>query len=202
MPKTELAKKTKAIRLRVRVPASSGATILPAPLRFGSTGAAMKTKSRAVRKNTRPLFYSLPVIIFLTIAGLAVLWSVFVGVPFSFIGGGDNPSNLESVSHSAAPVSGELISPVVPGASSVSAEPGVLAEVPKAVERLNLIPNRLGYLNVRAGPGTNYKLLRQINDGGIFEYTTIEDGWYRIILEDGAPGWIYGDYAEVINRKQ
>lgn len=195
MPKTQLDKKSKSIRLRIRVPKTQGLTALT-PIRPVVISVKSKSKAKKVRSNIRTAFYPLLGIIFLTIVGLFAFWSLFVGTPFSFMAGG-NSSNLESVSPTT-PVASESISPVLPVAPSLPAESGVSAEVPKVAQQLNLIPNRLGYLNVRAGPGTNYKLLRQINDQGTFEYTTTEVGWYRIILEDGAPGWIYGDYAEVI----
>ncbi len=85
--------------------------------------------------------------------------------------------------------------------TSIDQEPQILdpiAPLPPEPENrsIRLIGNPLNYLNVRSGPGTNYKLLRQIFDEGSYEYTTIEDGWYRIILDNGSAGWIYGNYVE------
>ncbi len=103
---------------------------------------------------------------------------------------------LNSLRRSSISFSADIVAPQTPDLVAISME---APEPEPSSQFLRLIGNPLDHLNVRSGPGTNYKLLSQIPDEGSYEYTTIEDSWYRIIMKDGAPGWIYGDYAEVIH---
>lgn len=55
-----------------------------------------------------------------------------------------------------------------------------------------------GTVNIRAGAGTQYRILTVVRLGTELTYTTrAENGWYAVQLADGT-GWISGKYAEVI----
>lgn len=63
---------------------------------------------------------------------------------------------------------------------------------------VKVLPNEVGYLNVRKGPGTGNAKITQVKPGDELEYTEIESNWYHIVLEDDATGWVSGDYVEEV----
>lgn len=53
-----------------------------------------------------------------------------------------------------------------------------------------------GFLRVRVEPSTEASEAAQVKPGEKFEYTDEQDGWYKIVYEEGKEGWISGRYAE------
>ena len=51
-------------------------------------------------------------------------------------------------------------------------------------------------VNVRAGRGTNHKVLRQVNRGNLFDIIDIYGGWYRVNVA-GVEGYISAQYVKV-----
>ena len=51
-------------------------------------------------------------------------------------------------------------------------------------------------VNVRAGRGTNYKVLRQVNKGNLFDIIDIYGGWYHVNVA-GTEGYISAQYVKV-----
>ena len=51
-------------------------------------------------------------------------------------------------------------------------------------------------VNVRAGRGTNHKVLRQVNKGNLFDIIDIYGGWYRVNVA-GVEGYISKEYVKV-----
>ena len=51
-------------------------------------------------------------------------------------------------------------------------------------------------VNVRAGRGTNHKVLRQVNKGNLFDIIDIYGGWYRVNVA-GTEGYISAQYVKV-----
>ena len=51
-------------------------------------------------------------------------------------------------------------------------------------------------VNVRAGRGTNYSVLRQVNKGNLFDIIDIYGGWYRVNVA-GTEGYISAQYVKV-----
>ncbi len=51
-------------------------------------------------------------------------------------------------------------------------------------------------VNIRAGRGTNHKVLRQVNQGNLFDIVDIYGGWYRVNVA-GAEGYIAKEYVKV-----
>lgn len=49
-------------------------------------------------------------------------------------------------------------------------------------------------LNVRSGPGLNYKVIDRLNIGTKVTVLAHEDGWYRVQLANGAEGWCTDEY--------
>ncbi|MBI2611772.1 PEGA domain-containing protein [Candidatus Gottesmanbacteria bacterium] len=53
-----------------------------------------------------------------------------------------------------------------------------------------------GFLRVRTEPSTSSSEAAQVKPGERFKYLEEQDGWYKIIYEEGKEGWISGRYAE------
>ena len=51
-------------------------------------------------------------------------------------------------------------------------------------------------VNVRSGRGTNYRVLRQVNRGNLFDIVDIFGGWYRVNVA-GVEGYISAQYVKV-----
>lgn len=55
-------------------------------------------------------------------------------------------------------------------------------------------PTNDGYLNLRTGPGTNYKIIQRLYYGqGLFE-TGYNGTWAQVTLADGTRGWVSVNY--------
>lgn len=53
-----------------------------------------------------------------------------------------------------------------------------------------------GFLRVRTEPSTAASEAAQVKPGEKFEYLEEQEGWYKIVYEEGKEGWISGRYAE------
>jgi hypothetical protein len=80
--------------------------------------------------------------------------------------------------------------------------PDIVTEEIGAVvlDKLIVLPNSVGYLNVRSGPSANGELLLQIYPDEIYKYKSEDVGWYEIVLPDDTTGWVSGGYVELINE--
>lgn len=54
-----------------------------------------------------------------------------------------------------------------------------------------------GPLNVRSGAGTNYAILAQLDTGAQVQASLLQDGWWRIKLDNGTVGWVSGQFVAV-----
>ncbi len=50
-------------------------------------------------------------------------------------------------------------------------------------------------VNIRKGPGINFKIIDKASEGDKFEFITEEDDWIKIILPTGEEGWVYSALA-------
>ncbi|TSC75370.1 MAG: Ig domain protein [Parcubacteria group bacterium Gr01-1014_30] len=50
-------------------------------------------------------------------------------------------------------------------------------------------------LNVRSGPGTNYKIITRVRRNNVLESIGNKNGWFRINLPQGRDGWVYGKFV-------
>ncbi|GIW68077.1 MAG: hypothetical protein KatS3mg099_025 [Candidatus Parcubacteria bacterium] len=67
--------------------------------------------------------------------------------------------------------------------------------------RVRITETETGWLNVREGPSTTYRRLRQVLPGETYPFTEVRDGWYRIELGDGEYGWVSGTYVEELGAR-
>lgn len=94
---------------------------------------------------------------------------------------------------------------VVPEETATTTEEegeGELAGQPAVtVLMVKILETPTGYLNVRTGPGTNYRLIGQVSPGETFEFVREDEsaGWYEMRLSATSTGWVTGQYAEVIS---
>jgi hypothetical protein len=85
-----------------------------------------------------------------------------------------------------------------PGASTSADQPGSGEPETAATttaNRLEVTSTGLGYLNVRAGPSTTRRQVDRVTPGDVFVYTQKDGRWYRITLEGGQSGWVFGEYV-------
>ncbi len=73
-------------------------------------------------------------------------------------------------------------------------------EVEEELNMVEIIREGISFLNVRAGPSTSEDLVTKVYPGEAFEYTTVENNWYKIELEDGTEGWVFGEYVTEISE--
>lgn len=86
------------------------------------------------------------------------------------------------------------------GANSHAALMGLVSDAnpdtdqpPEDVRLLNVTGGRV---NVRSGPGTQYRILSIVSRGDQLSFVTqAENGWYAVAI-NGESGWISGKYAE------
>ncbi|MFH1462506.1 MAG: type IV pilus assembly protein PilM [bacterium] len=69
-----------------------------------------------------------------------------------------------------------------------------------ATEEVIILPmvviseTQTGWLRVREGPGTNYSEIAKVYPGESYPQLEEFEGWYRIELEEGKEGWVFGKY--------
>lgn len=70
------------------------------------------------------------------------------------------------------------------------------ANIPKTGS-LEVSPNQLGFLNIRTLPSAKSELVRKASIGEKFNYTDIQDGWYKIVLSPDQYGWVSAQYVQI-----
>ena len=64
---------------------------------------------------------------------------------------------------------------------------------------LEVAPNNIGFLNIRSLPSSKSELIRKASIGEKFNYTDIQNGWYKIILSPDQYGWVSAQYIKIIS---
>ncbi|WP_170143496.1 SH3 domain-containing protein, partial [Brockia lithotrophica] len=82
-----------------------------------------------------------------------------------------------------------VISSYVGGPSSTDVH---AAEVPSQVKVT------ADYLNVRSGPGTNYRIIGGLRQGTVVPVLRADGSWYYVKLSTGTTGYIAGWYTEPV----
>lgn len=85
-----------------------------------------------------------------------------------------------------------------PTVNSKPVAPATSTKPSQAVLQVKIKSTPTGYLNVRNGPSLGGKLIAKVKPGETYEYKTIKDGWYEILLPDGRIGWVLGKYASPV----
>jgi SH3-like domain-containing protein len=72
---------------------------------------------------------------------------------------------------------------------------------PEPVARfVKVLPNEVGYLNVRSGAGVNNAKVDKVKPGDMLEYSELKNNWYYIALADDKKGWVSGDYVKEVTE--
>ncbi|MFA6548008.1 MAG: type II secretion system F family protein [Candidatus Magasanikbacteria bacterium] len=61
---------------------------------------------------------------------------------------------------------------------------------------LEVSQNKVGFLNIRTAPSSKSELVRKASIGEKFEYISIQDGWYQIVLSPDQYGWVSAQYIQ------
>lgn len=143
---------------------------------------------------------------------LVIVWLGVVGVAlavilpiYNLIGGLNNKGAQTQKTNTTNPVTEEVSEITEPQESldniantnSTSTEETI---APK-INKLEITQTGIGYLNVRSTPSTSGEIVSKVYPEESFEYVTEENGWYQIVLKDGAKGWIINTYAKVIENE-
>src|SRR3989338_26348 len=76
---------------------------------------------------------------------------------------------------------------------------GATTTEPVAIKKmLKISSNPLGFLNIRSMASTSGSIIGKAKPEEEYEYTSMENNWYSIILDEGS-GWVSGEYIEVID---
>ena len=82
-------------------------------------------------------------------------------------------------------------------ASSIS--PDTATNLPPSTY-LQITTTPTGWLNVRSNSSLTGEVLTKVNPGEKYEYISVQDDWYEIILTDGRHGWISSQYAAKVSE--
>ncbi|MGB5736293.1 MAG: SH3 domain-containing protein, partial [Thiohalocapsa sp.] len=58
----------------------------------------------------------------------------------------------------------------------------------------NLDPKGDGFLAVRSGPGSNYRMIDRLSNGDRVYVYTARGSWYGIVYLDGTKGWSHKNW--------
>ncbi len=99
---------------------------------------------------------------------------------------------------SASSGSNAAETPTVTPTESPSATPASLTTDKILINQIKITSTPTGYLNVRKTPSTSGALVSKVYPGEVYHFLSSENGWYKISLKDGTPGWISGQYTEKV----
>ncbi len=68
-------------------------------------------------------------------------------------------------------------------------------EVPHPKYYIQIVNTKGKRVNIRKGPGINFKIIGKASEGDKYEFVTEEDDWIKIILPTGEEGWVYSALA-------
>lgn len=65
---------------------------------------------------------------------------------------------------------------------------------------IEILDTPTGFLNVRSEPSIDGDIVTKVNPGETYGYLEVQNGWYKITVEDGSIGWVSGDYVEIVEN--
>lgn len=68
-------------------------------------------------------------------------------------------------------------------------------EVEEEIAMIMISDGGISFLNVRAGPGTGNDIVTKVFPREEYEVTDSQSGWFKILLNGGTEGWVFGDYV-------
>lgn len=97
---------------------------------------------------------------------------------------------------SKTPADLEKISPT----PAISTTPSPTEESKNTTKKVKIDSTPVGFLRVRSTPSTSGTQLDTVDPGDVFTYTDIQNGWYKITLDDGTQGWVSGTYVTEVTQ--
>jgi len=61
---------------------------------------------------------------------------------------------------------------------------------------IEILDTETGYLNVRECPSSGCAEVGKVVPGDVLIKKAYQDGWYKIEMDSGDLGWVYGRYAK------
>lgn len=63
------------------------------------------------------------------------------------------------------------------------------------IQKIKITNTPTGWLNVREGPGTNYKKITKVSPDSRYDLLEEKNDWFKIKIDDKTEGWITSEYA-------
>ena len=73
-------------------------------------------------------------------------------------------------------------------------------EESKANPKIRISETGVGFLNVRDGSSLQAQTVGRVKPGEVYEYTAVENNWYRIVHADLENAWVSGQYVQEVDR--
>ena len=105
------------------------------------------------------------------------------------------PSAEPTQTPASQPVEGSTQTPVSQPVEEATPEPPPTVEPPTPTPDAVRVEVTSATVNLRSGPGTNYKRVGQASQGQVFDVTGRNEsgGWFQIKRPDGSSAWIVND---------
>jgi len=78
--------------------------------------------------------------------------------------------------------------------------PEVAEEEPELAQRVRISETGIGFLNVRDGSSVQATKIGTVKPEEVYEYTEVENNWYRIVHPELEGAWVSGLYVEEVDR--
>ena len=75
-----------------------------------------------------------------------------------------------------------------------------IEEEPELAQRVRISETGIGFLNVRDGSSVQAKKIGTVKPDEVYEFTEVENNWYRIAHPDLQEAWVSGLYVEEVDR--
>lgn len=131
------------------------------------------------------------------IALSTILGFLVGGFGIAYILFSNNPLNLEVSPEIIVPENEEVLQEEQTETATTTLPD---TEAPQVViQQVEILDTPTGYLNVRAGAGTNFEKITRVKPGEFYEFVSedTKTGWYQIRLDITTTGWITKRYAKV-----
>lgn len=92
--------------------------------------------------------------------------------------------------------SGARVDGATASAANSQTSVGSVSESTANVKKVIIKPTETGWLNIREGPGTNFGVVRQIDDSGSYEMLEEQGEWIKIKLPGNQAGWGSARYMQ------
>lgn len=168
---------------------------LPTTLR--KVGSIFDAKTEITTKNLATLLE--PILLIIVWLGVVFVALAIVLPIYSLIGDFSQPGSASNPTIQTP--NNKIVEPTSPSATNRIIEQKVsTSSAISSAQKIEILQTTTGFLNVRAEPSLQSKIIGKVSPGETYEYFEVQNNWYLITLSSGEKGWVLGDFVKTIEQ--